>query len=220
MTQHTNQKLIRKKYEIFDQKIGKDSPDRFKFTTKEFSKIHYAELRIQIGANKPSGIPLVSWKLTKFILNNFTFFPSSPTNSVNVVHTSTLTCPDHKNCVGQHLKANGGENIILVFHDAPFFAGLGETFTPDISMHGELLVVGEQQINPVVILGSGVTDFENNLEKIADDFGTLYKRNLPLAIFITIVILIIVVAVAYILFRVGGVTHDVATTSQAATHGT
>lgn len=214
----TNQKLIRKKFEIFDQKIGKDSPDRFKFTLKEFSKIHFAELRIQIGANKPSGIPLVSWKLTKFILNNFTFYPSGPTNSVNIVHTSKLTCTDHRNCVGQHLAT--GENIILVFHDAPFFAGLGETFTPDISMRGELLVVGEPEINPLVIIPTLGVDFENNLEKIADDFGVLFKRNLPLAIFITIVIVIIVVAVAYIVFRVGGgVAGNVQQVSNEAQNG-
>ncbi len=47
-------KLIRKKIEIFDQKIGKDSPDRVKFTLKKFSKIHYAELNESISVTKLS----------------------------------------------------------------------------------------------------------------------------------------------------------------------
>ena len=209
MTLHTPKgttKLIRKKIEIFDRKIGKDSPDRFKFTLKEFSKIHYAELRIQIGADKPSGVPLTSWKITKFILNNFTFYPSSPTNSINIVHQSTKTCPDHEKCLGQHLNLN--ENILMLFHDSPFFAGIGEIFTPDISARGELLVVGEQQINPVIIVGTGFIDVEHKFENMERDFVKLYKDNLPMAIFLSVIIVIIVIAIALIVFRVGGITSD------------
>jgi len=211
MTLHTPKgttKLIRKKIEIFDQKIGKDSPDRFKFTLKEFSKIEYAELRIQIGADKPSGIPLTSWKITKFILNDFTFFPSSPTNSVNIVHQSTRTCPAHERCLGQHL--NTGENILLLFHDSPFFAGIGEIFTPDITARGELLVVGEQEINPVILITGGAIDVEHPLEEAEKKLEKLYKDNLPLAIFLSIIIVIIVVAIAFIIFRVGGGSAGVA----------
>ena len=195
-------KLIRQKIEIFDQKIGKDSPDKVKFALKQFSEIHYAELRIQLATNAPSPLPLSSFKLTKLVLNNFTFYPSDPINSINIVHQSKTTCPTHPKCLGQHL--NLGENVLFIHHDAPLLAGLGETFVSDVHAMGQLLVVGVQQINPVIIVGGGLIDTEIKLEKMQEDFGVLVKRNTPFAIFLIIAIVIIVIAIAYIVFKASG----------------
>ena len=195
-------KLIRKTIEIFDQKFGRDSPDRFKFTLKDFGKIHYAEIRIQLAADTPSIIPLISWKMTKLRLNGRTFFPSDPVNSVNIVHQSKETC-NITGCVDPHL--NLGENELLIFHDSPIGTAI---FLPDINAHGDLHIVGEPQENPVILLAGGGKDIELGVEKINEDFNKLVEKNTPLAIVILILITAIVIAIAYIMFRGGGIASD------------
>ena len=154
---------------------------------------------------------MISWKLTKLVINGFLFFTSDPINSINIVHQSTTTCSDHKRCLGQHLSI--GENTLFIHHDSPLLAGLGETFVQDIHAHGELLVVGEPQQNPVLLIGGGVQDFELELEKIGEDFNVLVKRNTPFAIFIIIAIIVIVIAIAVITFKVAETTGNVSQVS-------
>ena len=196
-------KLIRKTIEIFDQKIGRDSPDRFKFTLKDFSKIHYGELRIQLAADTPSIIPLTSWRMTKLRLNGRTFFPSDPVNSVNIVHQSKDTC-NIVGCVDPHL--NLGENELLVFHESPLGTAI---FLPDINARGEINLVGEPQENPVILAAGGAKDIELGFEKINQDFNTLVTRNTPLAIAVLVLVTVIVLGIAFILFRSGGIISDV-----------
>lgn len=195
--------LIRKTIKLFDGRIGRDSPDRIKFVLKEFGLIHFAELKINLGAKE--GIPLFQWKLTKLDLNGSIFHPSGGIQSVNQVHQSRATCPTHVNCLGQHL--NTGENTLFIFHDSPL--GSGTPLVSDIFMSVELLVVGEPEINPVKILGNSGTELQIAGDKAIDDFKTFIDRNTIPAIIILIVLAIIVIGVSYILFRTGGIVSDV-----------
>ena len=195
--------IIQKTFKIFDGRVGRDSPDRIKFTLKEFGKIHYAELKINLGAKE--GIPLFQWKLTKLVLNGFTFHPSGGIQSVNIVHQSKTACGNLNGCLPPLLKA--GENVLFVHHDSPF--GSGTPLVPDIFMDANLLVVGEPEINPIKILGNSGTDLQIGADKVIDDFKTFIDKNTIPTIIILIVLAIIIIGTAYILFKTGGIVSDV-----------
>ena len=207
--------VITKKFKLFDGTIGRDSPDRIKFTLKDFEKIHYGELRINIGSSGSSPIPLTSWKITKFVLNGATFFPSSPTNSVNIIHQSRVTCPEHKGCLGQHL--NVTENILDIFHDSPL--GSGSFLVPDIVMDVQLNVAGDVQTNPVTLLAGQGKDFEIGLDKTFKDAGTALSRATIPTIIILAIIAVIVIVIAYLVFKASNTVKDVTDASKEVQEG-
>ena len=160
-----------------------------------FQNIKFAELKTTLHAHNNAdggGILPIDWRITKIVINNKTFFPSSRTNSTNKVHDSNGSA-----FFKDVLRVND-TNTISIHWTAPFGAGV-------TSPHGAVSAVLE-------VIGDSIPFAEDlqfdPINQVTDLTQFAKNASLPTALVI-IAALIGLALVAFILLRAAPVVSDV-----------
>lgn len=202
--------IIQRKVKILDSTTGKN-PIIVRFSLPEFRKIQYGELHVNIGGSEEF-FGLNQFKLKRFVLNGNTFFPSSPVNSINVVHN--ILFGDFTGGIKPTITKNSlqvTDNRLEIHYEAPFGTG---TISPEAPIDATLILVGESEDNPVNRVSSGINDFVNQVTNLGDRTQTgIEKATLP-TIIIIIAIIIALIVIAFIALKFAETSGNVKETQQ------